>query len=62
MNKAVYAIPMNKTLTLSNEISQLLNVLNTIDDWITEVEPLKESCRFGNKAFSTFYNLLKTVR
>lgn len=62
MNKAVYAIPMNKTLTLSNEISQLLNVVNTIDDWITEVEPLKESCRFGNKAFSTFYNLLKTVR
>jgi len=62
MNKAVYAIPMNKTLTLSNEISQLLNVLNTIDDWITEVEPLKESCRFGNKAFSTFYNLSKTVR
>jgi len=62
MNKSVYAIPSNKTLTLSNEISQLLNVLNTIDDWITEVEPLKESCRFGNKAFSTFYNLLKTVR
>jgi len=62
MNKSVYAIPLNKTLTLSNEISQLLNVLNTIDGWITEVEPLKESCRFGNKAFSTFYNLLKTVR
>lgn len=62
MNKSVYAIPLNKTLTQSNMISQLLNVLNTIDDWITEVEPLKESCRFGNKAFSTFYNLLKTVR
>jgi len=62
MNKSVYAIPLNKTLTLSNVISQLLNILNTIDDWITEVEPLKESCRFGNKAFSTFYDLLKTVR
>lgn len=62
MNKSVYAIPLNKTLTLSNEIAQLLNVLNIIDGWITEVEPLKESCRFGNKAFSTFYNLLKTVR
>ncbi|KAE9529681.1 hypothetical protein AGLY_011777 [Aphis glycines] len=60
MNKSVYAIPLNKTLTQSNVISQLLNILNTIDDWITEVEPLKESCRFGNKAFSTFYNLLKT--
>lgn len=43
MNKSVYAIPLNKTLTQSNVISQLLNVLNTIDDWITEVEPLKES-------------------
>lgn len=62
MNKSVYAIPLNKTLILSNECKQLINILNTIDDWITEVEPLKESCRFGNKAFSSFYNLLKTVR
>lgn len=62
MNKSVYAIPLNKSLTLSNEINQLLNILNTINDWITEVEPLTESCRFGNKAFTTFYNLLKTVR
>lgn len=62
MNKAVYCIPSNKTLTLSEECQQFLNILNTINDWITEVEPLKESCRFGNKAFSTFYGLLKTVR
>lgn len=62
MNKSVYAIPLNKTLTLSNECKQFLNILNTINDWITEVEPLKESCRFGNKAFSKFYDLLKTVR
>lgn len=62
MNKSVYAIPLNKTLTLSNECKQLSNILNMINDWITEVEPLKESCRFGNKAFSTFYNILKTVR
>lgn len=62
MNKSVYAIPLNKPLTLSNESKQLLGILNSIDEWITEVEPLKESSRFGNKAFSTFYNLLKTVR
>lgn len=62
MNKSVYALPLTKSLTLSDECKQLLNILNIIDDWITEVEPLKESCRFGNKAFSTFYNLLKTVR
>lgn len=61
MNKSVYSIPLNKTLTLSNECEQMLNVLNTINEWITEVEPLEESCRFGNKAFSTFYSLLKTV-
>jgi len=62
MNKSVYAVPLNKTLTLSNECEKLLNILNKINDWITEVEPLKESYRFGNKAFSIFYNLLKTVR
>lgn len=62
MNKSVYAIPQNKTLTLSKECEQLLFVLNTINDWASEVEPLKESCRFGNKAFTTFYNLLKEVR
>lgn len=62
MNRSVYAVPLNKTLTPSNECKQLLSILNQIDEWITEVEPLKESCRFGNKAFSTFYNLLKTVR
>lgn len=61
MNKSVFAIPLNKTLTLSNECKCLLNILNTINDWITEVEPLEENCRFGNKAFTTFYNLLKTV-
>ncbi|XP_025405920.1 serine/threonine-protein phosphatase 2A activator-like isoform X2 [Sipha flava] len=59
MNKSVTAIPLNKTLILSDEIKKFLRILNMIDDWITEVEPLKESCRFGNKAFSTFYNLLK---
>lgn len=62
MNKSVYAIPLSKTLILSDECKQLLNILNIINDWITEVEPLTESCRFGNKAFSTFYDLLKTVR
>ncbi|VVC45166.1 Hypothetical protein CINCED_3A000922 [Cinara cedri] len=60
MNKSVCAIPLNKPLSLSNESKLILNILNSIDNWITEVEPLKESCRFGNKAFSTFYNLLKT--
>lgn len=62
MNKSIYAIPSNKILSVSNEIKQLLNILNMVNDWVTEVEPLKESCRFGNKAFSSFYNLLKLVR
>lgn len=61
MNKSVYAIPLNKPLTLSEECERLLSILNTINDWVTEVEPLKESCRFGNKAFSTFYKILVEV-
>ncbi|XP_050423949.1 serine/threonine-protein phosphatase 2A activator-like isoform X2 [Adelges cooleyi] len=59
MNKSVYAIPLTKALTLSDEINQFVNILDTINEWITEIEPLKESCRFGNKAFTTFYNMLK---
>lgn len=62
MNKSVYAIPLDKPLVLSDQVKQILSILDTINNWISEVEPLKESCRFGNKAFSTFYNILKTVR
>ncbi|XP_050549075.1 serine/threonine-protein phosphatase 2A activator-like isoform X2 [Daktulosphaira vitifoliae] len=59
MNKSIYAIPLNKPLVLSDQVKQVLSILNIINDWISEVEPLKESCRFGNKAFAKFYNLLK---
>lgn len=53
------------TTLLSNaspEIQQLTAVLDVMDRWTDEIEPLPGPTRFGNRAFITWMDKLERVR
>lgn len=42
-------------------MQKLLNILDTLFAWISEVEPIEQPQRFGNKAFKTWWERVRDV-
>lgn len=55
LNQSVvgYCLPYNPG-TLSHAVEKLLGLLDTLDEWISEIPPQKSPQRFGNLAFRTW--------
>lgn len=56
LNDAVQGQPTSVPVRPSKTISNLLNVLETVDGWVDEIPPLKQSLRYGNPAFRTWFS------
>lgn len=61
MNTAVKAKKTSTACATSDVTSGLLNLLDTISQWIDDVPPIDQPQRYGNKAFRDLYAKLKTV-
>lgn len=46
----------------SPQIKQLVNLLDTIDQWVNDIPPSEGAMRFGNSAFRTWFDRLQQVR
>jgi serine/threonine-protein phosphatase 2A activator len=42
-------------------VSNILDILNVLSNWIDDIPPIQQPQRFGNKAFKTWFNKLKEV-
>ncbi|KAF7721633.1 Serine/threonine-protein phosphatase 2A activator 2 [Apophysomyces ossiformis] len=57
LNGSVKNLKNDTDLTLSNNVQQILNVLDTLTGWIAEIPPVENSkSRFGNPSFQVFYD------
>ncbi|KAL1124704.1 hypothetical protein AAG570_001328 [Ranatra chinensis] len=59
MNEEVKGKPSRGTYEKSANVDVVINILNKLDDWTTEIPPIEQPQRFGNKAFRTWYEKLK---
>ncbi|KAH3759792.1 serine/threonine-protein phosphatase 2A regulatory subunit B' [Pelomyxa schiedti] len=60
LNDSVLMIPTTTTkCTVSPAAQAVLDLLDELSRWADEIEPLKEQCRFGNKAFRIWHEKLK---
>lgn len=61
MNTAVKGKKISTTCATSGVTSGLLNMLDTISQWIDDIPPIDQPQRYGNKAFRDLYSRLKMV-
>lgn len=61
MNTAVKGKKTNTACGTSGVTSGLLNVLDTISQWVDDIPPIDQPQRYGNKAFRDLYARLKMV-
>ena len=61
MNIAVKGKKTSAPCVTSSLTSSLLNMLDTISQWIDDIPPIDQPQRYGNKAFRDFYSRLKEV-
>ncbi|CEG79247.1 Putative Peptidylprolyl isomerase [Rhizopus microsporus] len=60
LNDAVKNLKIDSTIEMSNNVTSIVNILDTISGWIDEIPPVENSkSRFGNPAFRTFYDRLE---
>lgn len=45
----------------SEEVNAVVKMLKILNKWIDEIPPIQQPQRFGNQAFRTWYDKLKTV-
>lgn len=60
MNDVVRSKPI-RDLPETIVIRGILDLLDTLDQWITDIPPIEQPQRFGNKAFRTWWSNLKEV-
>lgn len=46
---------------MSPALNKVIMLLETLSKWIDEIPPIQQPQRFGNQAFRTWYDKLKTV-
>lgn len=54
-------IPLLTSGEVPQSSAQLLQMLDTLESWIEEAPPQKESQRFGNRAFRRYIQLVEEV-
>ncbi|GFS58740.1 hypothetical protein NPIL_563291 [Nephila pilipes] len=59
MNEATKGKKITDVSITSDFVTKLIGLLDILDNWITEIPPIEQPQRFGNKAFRTFYSKLK---
>ncbi|XP_064104121.1 serine/threonine-protein phosphatase 2A activator-like [Macrobrachium nipponense] len=59
MNNAVRGKKLSAPCDVTPVIKNLLEMLDTLSQWIDEIPPIDQPQRFGNKAFRDFYAKLK---
>lgn len=59
LNDAVRGKALSCECAKSDEVSGLLDLLDTLDKWIDEIPPQVQAQRFGNKAFRTWFARLQ---
>lgn len=62
MNLAVRGKSNNHQCHVSDITKGILNVISSLDNMLTEIPPIDQPQRFGNKAFKTWYERLQQVR
>lgn len=50
-----------RTCSVLQAVEKLLDLLGTLDRWISETPPVDQPSRFGNKAFRTWFSRLEQV-
>lgn len=58
MNEAVKRKKISDVSPKNQNISSILSLLEKLDTWITEIPPIEQPQRFGNKAFTQWYRRL----
>lgn len=59
LNEAVRGKSLSCNLSASPTVTGIVNVLDKIDEIIEQTPPIDQPQRFGNKAFTAFYNKLQ---
>ena len=61
MNIAVRGKSNAQQCHLSDISKGILNVISSFDDMLTQIPPIDQPQRFGNKAFKTWYERVQKV-
>ncbi|KAG0170860.1 Serine/threonine-protein phosphatase 2A activator 2 [Apophysomyces sp. BC1034] len=60
LNGSVKNMKIDTDLALSNAVQQILKILDTLSQWVTDIPPAENSTsRFGNPSFRVFYDKMK---
>lgn len=59
MNEAVKGKKISDAKDTTPAVDQLMSLLEKLNSWIVEIPPIQQPQRFGNKAFTQWYNRLK---
>lgn len=46
---------------VSSHVRNVVELLDTLDQWVDEIAPIEEAMRFGNRAFQTWFDKLQEV-
>lgn len=61
LNESVRGKAVSSKFPESPNIQTVINLLDTMDQWITEYPPVEQPQRFGNQAFKSWYKRLSQV-
>ncbi|XP_021345411.1 serine/threonine-protein phosphatase 2A activator-like isoform X1 [Mizuhopecten yessoensis] len=59
VSEAVKSKKIRDSYSISETTTRLVNLLDTMSQWVDEIPPIDQPQRFGNKAFKDFYDRLK---
>ena len=58
---AIAGKKISDVASVSDPISKMRDVLDTLSQWADQVEPVEQEQRFGNKAYRTWHEKLTQV-
>ncbi|GAB1599225.1 serine/threonine-protein phosphatase 2A activator-like [Argonauta hians] len=59
MNNSVKSMKISDSYPISENVNSILKLLDTLGQWMSDIPPIDQPQRFGNKAFQTVYLKLK---
>ena len=59
LNEAIQGKPLNVECPQSPVVNNVIEMLNELDEWITQIPPTEQPQRFGNKSFRVWHERLK---
>lgn len=60
LNEAVCGHAISEPCQASEGVTSLINLLDTMDTWVTEIPPAAHTLRYGNPSFRVWFQRLKT--